>query len=558
MYSSSTQDLFKIPAIKYALFIVCLILAVGLQFRAQLHNGFMTLYGDSYDATIVTTILEHWFNVFRGYSHWSETNYFYPLKNTLGQTDGYFLVGILYTPFRLMGFDPYLSSELSNVILRCIGFCSFYLLCARMFRLTHGWALVAAVLFVLSNNLTVHGQRVQLATVSLAPIMGWLLWRTFEAMRADSNKQLLLFGGLSAVFLGVWSITCFYITWFFIYFATFFLIFAFFMSGRDNRRWLTRQVKRQWLALLSVIVITAFALYPLLSVYLSKAAETGMRPYASALSFTVGWQGIIQTGTENFMFGELYKRALGIISPSYTPNGEYYNTGIAPVLFFLFVCGAVRIFREKPAAPSQMLWRPLILATVITWLGILNIGGHSAWYLLYLFFPGAKALNVVGAYQLFLSIPVTIIAIRYLQSVSLAIPKGVIVLLVGLLGAEELNQAYITLDRQHELQKVTVKQQPPAECSSFFATKWANQETMTPMPAWINNWYGHNVAAMMIAELTHLPTVNGMASFNPKGWDFASPEKPDYEQRVKAFTDSHQLTNVCRFDLETRQWSMAW
>lgn len=562
MYSSSIQRLFHTPAVKSFFFIACLMLAVGIQFRAQLHNGFSMLYGDSYDATIVTTILEHWFNVFRGLSHWSEANYFYPLKNTLGQTDGYFLVGVLYTPFRLLGFDPYLSSELSNITLRCIGFCSFYLLCTRMFRLSHGWALLAGMLFVLSNNLTVHGQRVQLATVSLAPIMGWLLWRTFDALRTDSTRCLLGFGSLSAMFLGAWSITCFYITWFFIYFTVFLLFFAFCLGGRDNRQWIFQQVRRQWLALIVVIVVTAVSLYPLLSVYLTKAAETGMRPYESAFGFTVGWQGIIQTGTENFMFGSLYKGVLMILSPSYVPNGEYYNTGIAPILFAVFCVGVFHIFRTsnsagQPFNSSQLMWRAMALATITTWLGILRVGDYSAWYLLYTFFPGAKALNVVAAYQLFLSIPVIIIAVRYLQSIGNRTPRALLALMLILLCVEELNHAYIILDRKHELQKVTVAQ-PPSECSTFFATQWANQETLTPMPAWINNYYAHNVAAMMIAELTNLPTVNGMASFNPKGWDFASPQKPDYEQRVRAFTDSHQLTKVCRLDLETKRWSMAW
>lgn len=543
---------------RYALFVACLFLSVSVQFRTQILNGFSTLYGDSYDATIVTTILEHWFNVFRGYSHWSEVNYFYPLKNTLGQTDGYFLVGIIYTPFRLMGFDPYLSSELSNFALRCIGFGSFFLLCMRMFRLNYGWALLGSVLFILSNNLTVHGQRVQLATVSLAPVMGWLLWETFQAMRADSNKQLLKFGGLSAVFLGAWSITCFYITWFFIYFTTFLLAVAFCLSGRDSRKWIIHQVKRQWAALLAVITMTAVSLYPLLSVYVAKAAETGMRPYESAFRYTVGWQGIIQTGTENYLFGGLYNRILSVLSPAYVANGEYYNTGIAPVLFALFIFGGVQILRNKREATSHLLWKSLALATLITWLGILHLRGYSPWYLLYNFFPGAKALNVVGAYQLFLSIPVILIALRFFQSISFKMPRIAVALLVVLLCAEELNRAYIILDRQHELQKVKVNQPPPAECKTFFATHWANQETMTFMPAWINSWYGHNVAAMMIAELTHLPTVNGMASFNPKGWDFAAPEKPDYEQRVKAYTDRHGLTNVCRLDLETKEWSMAW
>ena len=49
-----------------------------------------------------------------------------------------------------------------------------------------------------------------------------------------------------------------------------------------------------------------------------------------------------------------------------------------------------------------------------------------------------------------------------------------------------------------------------------------------------------------------------MASFNPKDWNFSYPNRPDYEQRIKQYSDAHKLTNVCKLDLKSKTWSLAW
>jgi hypothetical protein len=90
--------------------------------RYQLLNGFTVLNGDRYDAVIVATILEHWFQVFSGDAYWSEVNYFFPYTRTIAQTDAYFLIGVAYFPFRYFGLDPFLSTELANLIVKSSGF----------------------------------------------------------------------------------------------------------------------------------------------------------------------------------------------------------------------------------------------------------------------------------------------------------------------------------------------------------------------------------------------------------------------------------------------------
>lgn len=104
-------------------------------------------------------------------------------------------------------------------------------------------------------------------------------------------------------------------------------------------------------------------------------------------------------------------------------------------------------------------------------------------------FPGAKALRIVAAYQIFLTLPVIVIGIYYFSSVSHKMPPAILFLLVSLLCIEELNIGNTGLIRAVELKRVSLRDQPPQQCSSFFVTGWPNQSRVTAYPDWINNLY---------------------------------------------------------------------
>jgi hypothetical protein len=437
-----------------ALFCLTLLAVLFMQFRAQIFNGFTVLYGDRYDAAIVATIMEHWSSVVRGDAMWSQLNYFYPYTKTLAQTDGMFLVGLVYAVVRLFGFDPFLTGELTNVVFRAIGFAAFFLCARQMFRLPFWSALLGAALFVLSNNLTVHGQRVQLTTLALAPILALLMWHSLRALYEERQRRFAGYGVAASLLLGAWSITCFYMTWFFIFFTLFVFAFLLVRATAAQRRALGQKLARQKAGVLAVALATFASLLPLLTVYLPKSRETGMRPIETVLGNTVPLQGILQVGNENLLFGKIYNRFLAFVSPGYAPNGEYYNTGIAPLLFLLFVFGCVFVLRgskreEGSAAAaaavpaSSPLLRAVCAATILTWLLTLKIGAYSAWWLVYKVFPGARALSVVSAYQIFLTFPVLVIAMHYLSAIRMRL--AMLALVVSLLCLEELGSIAVVI-----------------------------------------------------------------------------------------------------------------
>ena len=176
----------------------------GIFLPVTFRNGFSLLIGDRYDGVIEVSILEHWFNVVRGHAHWATTNYFFPAPHTLGYNDGYLLFGLVFSGFRLWGLDPYLSSELVNVVLRAVGFVAFYILARRLAALSVTWALFAAILFTIANNLFVHAYHAQLFSVCFVPVIALLLDGFFRSFWLRQSGAMVATGGGAAALYGAW------------------------------------------------------------------------------------------------------------------------------------------------------------------------------------------------------------------------------------------------------------------------------------------------------------------------------------------------------------------
>jgi hypothetical protein len=534
---------------------LCLFCAACLALlgRYQLLNRFAILPGDRYDVVISTTILEHWYLFFGGHADWSQVNYFYPYTRTIAQTDAYFLLGIAYAPFRLAGFDPFVAAEFAGFAVRAGGFAFCYLLLRRTFSMAFYWALLGASLFTLSNGLAAHSSRLQLVAVAFAPLICLLLSNAITAFMEGNARRFRWNGVAAGLLYGAWCLTCFYIAWYFTFFFTVAVCIMFVWAGARVRRQFVRQLAAQYPSLLVVLGATALAMAPFVYAFLPKSREVGVRTYESVLGNTIPWQDILQVGTENFMFGRLYNGLLSVISPNYVPAGEYANTGFAPILFVLFAAGCAQLLRKGWRREAVIL-PSLALAALVTWVLTLRFGGYSGWYVVYHWFPGAQALNVVAVYQLFLALPVVVIGMRYLSTQRMGVP--IAVLLGSLLVAEELTRPYLNLKRHAEIARLVLPNAPPAQCKVFYVSGWEGQDTLDGFPEPINNAYAHSVTAMMLAQSLPIPTLNGVASFSPKDWNFGVPNRADYDDRVFSYANAHGLRSLCKLDLNNKTWRM--
>ena len=529
------------------------VLSVAFVFRYQILSRFTLLSGNRYDQVIEISILEHWFNVFRGIDGWSRMAYFYPFKGTLAYNDGYFLYGVFYSVFRTARLDPYLGAECVSIVMRFIEFFGSYLATRRLFDFRPGWAILSAVLFTLSNNLFIQAHHAQLLGVGFAPVMAVLLDGMFAALLSGRRVRLVLWGAAAGCLYGAWLMTTYYMAWFFLLFSIFLCAAYMILAGRAGLQPIWEAVRRHELPLATILLAVFLASIPFLILYLPKAHQTGMHPYRAAQVNTLSMPDLLDVGGGNLLYGRIVALVNHAIRPSY-PAWSERMTGFPPVLLFLFACGIVLLLATPRALLPRYatLLRAIGVATLVTWALVFNIDGHSLWWFVYELVPGAKAARVVSRYQIFLAAPVIAIAVSYLSASARKIVAPVLFLVCALLVAEEINaETLVSLDRPHELARLNAVPPPPAGCKAFFISR-ARPESL--LDADWDGFYNHNVDAMIIAATIHLPTVNGASTFQPPKWNLINPDKPDYLDRVRRYALANHVTDLCSLDLKTMQW----
>jgi hypothetical protein len=530
------------------------ILSVAFFFRYQIANGFTRLAGDRYDDFIELSILEHWYNVAQGFSHWSQMNYFYPVAGSLGYNDGYFFYGLIYAVFRWSGADQFLSGELVNVIVRSIGFFAFYFASRRIFHISLPWALLGAVVFTISNNIFMHILHGQLLSVSFAPLLALLVHNTLQALIARQRGALILWGSAFNVLFAASLFTGFYMAWYFAFLGCATLLTWIVIAGSERRRDLLTILRDEALPL-TILLCTAVAVNaPFLSVYLPKAMETGMHPYNEVFQYSPSLLDVVHVGDNNLLFGRLQVIMNQYFRPGF-PSFSERTTGFPPAVLFLYVCATVSLcWRFCLRVCDKILpMQAMALSTLLTWALTLHIGQFSPYYLVYLLIPGAKAVRVIARYQIFLAAPVIVLAVLYLSQNSLRIAKPLLAIIVALLVVEEINIAPpLSLDRFHEIAWLAAIPSPPSNCQAFFVSAARPEALFGPAT---DKLVSHNIDAMLIAETKRLPTVNGSSTFLPSGWHLESPDSPSYLAMVKAFASQNGVRGLCALDLQAVNWN---
>lgn len=523
--------------------------------RAQIAGGFSHVLGDVNDTSIEIAILEHWFNVLRGRSSWSQTNFFFPHAGTLGYNDGYFLYGMLYALPRLLGADPYLAAHIVHVVVRLAAFPAFLAFATLALRIRFGFALAGATVFTLGNNLTIHTLHAQLLSVALVPLCGWLLYAAVDAASRGDHRRLLSLGSGFALVYGAWALTAFYTLWFFTFFCACLALWMALRHRRVVQSWLRRLDGRGLASLAVVAVLCLGSLLPFLRLYLPKASETGMHVFAHLRDQLPAPVDLVNIGLGNHLYGGLV-RALAETS-GFPWEFSERQMGLTPGVVALFLVAAAALWWRGRAAgtPPARLWlaQDLALVTIGTCLLTFSVSGHSAWQAVYEFVPGAKAIRAVARYYIVLAVPVVAVGMYWLALQRSRIARIGGAALCAFLVLEQLNMAAATaIDRGAATARLEAAKPYPGACRAFFV--------VDDRPAAAGNasdaLYRHNVEAMLLAEVLGLPTINGFSSFLPPDWAFDHPYRADYLDRVRAYARTHDIRGLCALDLRTMTWSI--
>ena len=524
-------------------------------FRQVIWSSFRSLSGDDSDTLIEISILEHWRAAFAGIASWDRTSYFFPHLDTLGYNDGFLLHGMIYTIFRLARVDPFLSSELVNIVLKLIGYAGFVLFARRVCVLPIGASIAGAALFTLANNSFLQVGHAQLFSVALVPVLGLLMAETARNTMCGRMVSATVWSVSAALLFGACLLTSFYTIWFFCLFCLVAGLSAAFMTTRQEWWELGRLAGTLTPYPYRLLAINALAwiacLLPFLRIYMPTALESGMHSFHDVTNYWPSLLDVVHVGPGSVLFAWLDDGLAVLRGPD--ANGEHL-VGFTPTLIVMALIGAGVALGRWWARPRgvSLLYRSVAAAVLVCLVLVVHVGPYSLWTIVFHVVPGARAVRASGRLLLVLTAPMCLAAAWALAWLQAAGVRRTVLLAIGaLLLVGELNVgAYDMLSRPLELRRIALVQPSPHDCLAFYATGLAPEEAPQS-----NGLYHPNVDAMLISAIRGIPTVNGYSSFNPADWAFDTSQ-PSYAIHVGAYALLHHLSGLCALDVGTGRWSM--
>ncbi len=516
------------------------------------------------DNRLYVTILEHWWAVLHDRATFTNPNFFWPESHVLGYSDAVFLYAIPYVLLRYLGFDYYLSFELTLIALKILGFLAMLWLLRSFVRLSQPVALVGASLFTLSNLYYISVGHPQLLSVVFVPLLCCLTLsyqRRYESGRKAAAIAYLL---SASALLGLSFFTSYYIAWFTVLVAS--GVLAAGTAGaiiiRRSLAPLTEfasALRKHAANIVLALLVFGATMVPFFMTYIPVLEATGGRSYAETFPYCAEPVDVINIGLSNWMWGDTLK-------PLLMPLGSRFGAaekerGWTPFLLLTCVGAAtlasIGVLKTPPGRVHcrdsyAKLAALLGISTGILWALSINVGGHSLWWLVFSVFPGASAIRVPVRISHVLNIPViVVVAITLEKTAARSRRRGlrqVIIALCGMtLAAEQINVGhYHGLDRARETKNLGVVKAPPPACKAFVATRPENANRPP---------YADQVDAMLVARTYNIPTLNGYSGWLPANWGLFNFDK-DYLEHAKHWARAKGVTEgLCGCDFRTGVWS---
>lgn len=539
-----------IPKPNYSLFLVLgLITALCISSWKSFSTGFNLTTGDGYDGVIENVIATHWYWVLRGARFWNETGYFYPVSNTLGYNDSYFLYGIISAIFRLIIDNQFIAVELAHITIRGIGYWSFYRL-SRYLNISRGASICGALVFSIFHNTTNTGHA-QLLLVGVSPLFAYL---TIKALSNIKQQKFYKYALLSSLVYGAMALTGFYIT----YFTTLFTITTIiFFSILNRGAWKHVFSKELAIKIAAWLVFILVGILPFLYVYLPKLKETGGHPITEISKHLPKLQDLVNISDNTFVWGS---NLSSFFSKAGVPFGSgELKMGFSLIFFLLFIVASIFLFSSKKFKIEKYkpFWHAIIFSTMFWLFAIVNYSNWSLWAYIYSYIPGGKGLRVVSRIYIFMALPTTLIIFKFLDflwSNYTDVKKKVFMaLIVFLIILEQINTSpFVALDVNEQISFLKDLPPPPADCKSFYANNPSGFKFGDPD---IDSFYRVNVRSMLVSSFFNLPTITGIASFAPPEWDFAYEPSKTFDDRVMNYVHKKNiLDNLCVLDIKNRVW----
>ncbi len=582
-----------------------LVFCLAFAYYPMFFSRFLKVPGDIGDERFGVFVLNHWFNVLRFKEPFFRLNFFYPVKDAMGFSDGFFLLGVVYSVFRFFGLDYFTSLQMLYIFMTSLGYLAGFLVLRKILKLNYFFGIFGAVLLVSLNAIQNQFGHIQLLSFYFYPALALLIYYYFDSKKAGRSKISWLYMISFAVLLGLLCFTSYYAFWFFVFSVLIFIFFYFanefiysYAASKNEGR-----SKISWLYMISFAVLLAllfftsdytlwffgFISYVFIFFYLpEKIAGRYFRDRLSGwlvfiktnkvqlsagffifiaslapafivyipvifsgfrfpffLNFSPALKDIINVGPRNY----LWSGVLNIFHFDYG-SGEIQN-GLPVitllVLIFLFIFNRqILKGREK----EKRILLPFAVTGVFIFLLIFNYRGwYSMWYFVYIFVPGAVGIRALGRFfivsqmifAVFISYNLNYLFAGAKGKIYHSFSRGIILLIFFLVLTEQFNAGYFFLNKKRQLAFIT-RFNGKTGCGSFFI----KYNTSYKKPSWV---YGTD--ALMISMKTKIPTINGYSGFYPRKWHLKYPSSKLYNYYVSRWIKENRLRNVCSVNLKT-------
>jgi len=464
-------------------------------------------------------------------------------------------MGVIYSVFRIFDVNPFTASDLTDMVVKGTGFIAFYACARRIFRAEVWTGAIFAAVFTLWSSSFSNAYHQQLFSIAFAPVLTFVVWLAVQN-RTERSWLRYVFLLMVAVLVGVWALSAFYMLWFYAFYVFALLLCGAAMAGSLFRRDDLMHLRTQYKPVVFYFFSQIICLIPFWRVYHYTSQQTGGHIYSEVKSFQPSILGMIDSGNGNLTWNLIAGHVSRYLPSMLPPQGEQ----VMGAAFLTFVAFSVGVLNYVKCHGVRTLVGCLSISAVLSWIVTVNFSGFSLWWLFYEGFPAAKAVRVISRYELFLAWPLCIImmlcADDFLVRNKRFLGRSICFTIMALILVEQYNYSYPVGLRPVEemawLHSIPVK---PATCQSFYVEGSRSNEVL--VSPGIDSTYGNNVDAMFIAEMIGLPTLNGIDSFTPSGWNLVGYRDPDYEKRVEAYANKNHLQKVCALDLLHNRWKAA-
>ena len=535
----------------------------------QFASRFDVFPGDRGDGRLVTYLLEHWYQFFKGNDNWLSPQMFYPVKGVMAYADLLFAYSIPYSILRTSGVGMFEACEFTLIILNFLNYLVCFILLKKILRFNIFASCAAAFFFAFNSPKLNQIGHFQLQPVLFLPLVIMLVVMVVQRMETLRLHKAFLLLSLAALSLDLQLLSGFYLGWFFIFWCLLFIVLV--LLFKRTRLFLWTFVKKLAPAIVGAGLVLVLGLTPFFFAYLPLFRTSVGRPYEEVSPLIPVFWSLLAMGERNYIWGSLSEA----IKHSHPLHPELQiGIGLVPSLAWVGITmlavrliassrktsirsGEVLANNNEDGKTTQMFLALLVLATTLFYfLGMRYWNNYSPWEFVYSYLPGAQGIRAVARYVILLALPMAIafafVIDRLTTRISLQRRRVVRItmyatlsVVIGFGMAEQFARkknfnGFSVKAEQSYLAKLSGKL--PENCSAFYIAIGPDGQ---------RNQFEYQLDAALVSIMRHVPTLNGYSGQLPPNWSLWEVKASDYEANVKAWIDANHLQgNICRLVIE--------